>query len=266
MPIEIKKIEELKYLKESHNKLVNNILTKYSKANKSDFDCKGHRWGMLIDISRCIGCSSCVVACQIENNIPVVGYSELQKGRSMQWITINRIKDANALTNNMYIPIMCQHCEKAPCEMVCPVTASTHSPEGINETTYNRCVGSRICMTNCPYKVRKFNYLDYSNRYIEPLNLIFNPDVTVRMKGVVEKCSFCVQRIEKARNKALLDGLLHIPDGLVKTACQQACPMDAIIFGDLNDDDSEIRKYIDNNTTYALLGEKGTIPSIYYKI
>ena len=224
------------------------------------YEYKNHKWAMAIDIDSCTGCNACVIACQAENNIPIVGPENIQKGRDMYWMNTDRYKIKD---KNVFLPLMCQHCDNAPCESVCPAHASTHSPEGLNETTYNRCVGTRFCMVNCPYKVRKFNYSDYHRDEKKPFNNIYNPDVTVRMRGIVEKCSFCVQRINEAKYKAKDAGLEKVPDKFFQTACQQACPSKAIIFGDINDPGSEISKAVKHGA-FRLLEELNTKPSVYY--
>lgn len=223
----------------------------------------GQKWGMLIDLSRCVGCNSCVISCQFENNIPFVGKNEVLKGRIMHWIKIDRYEGKN-FDDIYFEPMLCQHCENAPCESVCPVGATSHSPEGINEMTYNRCIGARFCMVNCPYNIRKFNYENYYESIRSPLENMLNPEITVRMRGIAEKCTFCVQRINRQRIESKNKGLKYIPDGNIKTACQEACPSEAIVFGDLNDNKSEISKLRKEKDVFHKLEFLNTKPSVAY--
>ena len=229
---------------------------------------EGHKWGMAIDLNACTGCSACVVGCQAENNVPVVGKAEMRKSRDMAWLRIDRYfapaSEAGADSPRVsFQPMLCQHCDNAPCETVCPVLATSHSSEGLNMQVYNRCVGTRYCANNCPYKVRRFNWFDYAHQDAVQ-NLSLNPDVTVRTRGVMEKCSFCVQRIYTAKADAGLEGR-ELRDGDVKSACQQSCPADAIVFGDLNDPDSRVSKLARSARGYRVLSELGVGPSVFYQ-
>ena len=224
----------------------------------------GNAWGMVVDQTACIGCNACVVACQAENNIPIVGKEQVAVGREMHWLRIDRYHVGGLDNPETYFqPMMCVHCEKAPCEVVCPVAATVHDSEGTSNMIYNRCVGTRYCSNNCPYKVRRFNYLDYVDENIPSLKLLRNPDVTVRTRGVMEKCSYCIQRISAGRIAAKLENRA-IADGEVVTACQQACPTRAIVFGNLNDPQSQVQRLKQSPLNYGVLAELNTQPRTTY--
>lgn len=223
-----------------------------------------HKWGMVIDLSACVGCSACVIACQSENNIPVVGPEQVRAGRDMHWMRIDRYYEGDPGNPSVrHQPMLCQQCADAPCEIVCPVNATTHSADGLNQMTYNRCIGTRYCSNNCPFKVRRFNFFDYTSMKKEPETFVFNPEVTVRPRGVMEKCTFCVQRIQNAKQQARIENR-KIADGEIQPACAAACPAGAIVFGDLNDGASRVAVLSRMDRHYRLLEDLGIKPSITY--
>jgi molybdopterin-containing oxidoreductase family iron-sulfur binding subunit len=252
-------------------------IVEHNKSLYKERSYPHHHWGMAIDLSKCTGCSNCVIACQAENNVPVVGKEEVHRVHEMHWLRIDRYYSGEEDNPEvLFQPVLCQHCQNAPCENVCPVAATNHSSEGLNQMIYNRCFGTRYCNNNCPYKVRSFNWFNYTaagtltgnlrdkgNMTSEIRRMVLNPDVTVRSQGVIEKCSFCVQRIQAAKLKAKSENRALYPNE-VHSACSQSCPADAIVFGDLNDKDSELVRLITSGRRYNLLEELFTMPSVNY--
>jgi len=236
---------------------------------KQEFE--GHHWALVVDLNACTGCGACAIACQAENNVPVVGKEEVIKKRIMHWIRIDRYyKEDEGNPSVVHQPVMCQHCDNAPCENVCPVAATTHSNEGLNQMSYNRCIGTKYCINNCPYKVRRFNWYKYADNEEFDYNMnddlgrmVLNPDVTVRSRGVVEKCSFCVQRIQENKEQAKLENR-DLEDGEITPACAQSCPANALVFGDLNDPESRVSKMVNSNRNYHLLEQLHTKPTVSY--
>ncbi|MDE0104738.1 MAG: 4Fe-4S dicluster domain-containing protein [Bryobacterales bacterium] len=220
------------------------------------------QWGMAIDLDRCTGCEACVVACASENNVPTAGEDQAAKGRTKHWIRIDRYYEGDFPNIRVrHRPVLCQQCDEAPCEPVCPVNATYQNAEGLNVQIYNRCIGTRYCAINCPYTVRFFNW--YPPEWAEPLGLQLNPDVSVRPAGVVEKCTFCVQRIKRAKLNATAEGR-EVGDGEIQPACVQSCPAEAMVFGDLSDPSSRVARLANSRRAQRLLEELGTKPRVFY--
>lgn len=263
-PIRSASLDEYRAAPSSVGQRPSRVLSLYPEAPKPVEPSAVNQWAMTIDLTTCTGCGACVVACQAENNIPVVGASESRNGRAMHWIRIDRFfAGREAELAALLQPMLCQHCERAPCEYVCPVEATVHSDDGLNEMVYNRCVGTRFCSNNCPYKVRRFNWYDYNAKLTETEIMVKNPNVTVRERGVMEKCTFCVQRIREAEIAAGREGK-PLRGSDVHTACQQACPSNAIVFGSLTEADSEVVRRRNEPRAYAALYDLGTEPRVRY--
>ncbi|NRB63198.1 MAG: 4Fe-4S dicluster domain-containing protein, partial [Saprospiraceae bacterium] len=281
----VRELEELKHHMDEKRaeaqKLNEHTLYPYEEYRDNIYE-QGHHWGMHIDLNLCTGCAACQVACVAENNVPVVGKREVARHHEMTWLRIDRYYYGDYENPNVvYQPMMCQHCDNAPCENVCPVAATNHSGEGLNQMTYNRCIGTRYCANNCPYKVRRFNWLDYTTADLFPANevnvsnedlpfgadnltrMVLNPDVTVRSRGVIEKCSFCVQRIQEGKLTAKREGRM-LQDNDVKPACQTACSTGAIVFGDRNNKEGELAKRLENPLNYLVLEEVNVQSSVFY--
>jgi molybdopterin-containing oxidoreductase family iron-sulfur binding subunit len=291
-PVRETTLEEFKKDPKSNNPdvLISSVDHQKKRPNELNlwrsFPREGHFWNLSIDLNACIGCGACVVGCTSENNVPVVGKDEVRRSREMQWLRIDRYYSSDGTEGDydamevpsseknlevVFQPIMCQHCNHAPCETVCPVAATTHSTDGLNQMIYNRCVGTKFCLNNCPYKVRRFNWFNYNSSKFADVNpaqddwgrMVLNPDVTVRSRGVMEKCSMCVQRIQEGKLKTKKKGE-KLQDGEIQMACASACPTNAITFGDANDKNSKVAQLNNDPRRYYLLEELDTQPSVHY--
>jgi molybdopterin-containing oxidoreductase family iron-sulfur binding subunit len=221
-----------------------------------------HRWGMAVDLDRCTGCQACVAACHAENNLPISGPEQAAMGRAVHWIRVDRYYEGEFPDIKVkYMPVLCQQCDDAPCEPVCPVYATYHNAEGLNVQVYNRCVGTRYCGNNCPYSVRFFNW--FEPEWPQPLELQHNPDVSIRPSGVMEKCTFCIQRVQRAKRESQAERR-SLADGEVQPACVQSCPAEAMTFGDLNDPDSRVSRLAASGRANRLLEDLGTKPKVFY--
>jgi len=240
------------------------LLEKFRRYTKPGYyDTFDYHWTMSIDLDRCTGCGACTVACQAENNLPIVGEEHFREKRQMKWLRIERYWEGDYPDAKLhFLPMLCQHCDQAPCETPCPVAATYHNQDGLNAQVYNRCIGTRTCAVYCPYDVRYFNWFTYT--WDEPLEQQLNPDVTVREKGVMEKCTFCIQRIRQAKDTAKDEDRRRVRDGEVTPACVQTCPTEAMVFGDLNDPESRVSKMVGNERSYHVLEELNTSPSVVY--
>ncbi len=244
--------------------LIEKYIEKYKEYRRPGYyEAYDYHWTMTIDLDRCTGCEACMVACQAENNLPIVGEKRFAQRREIKWIRIERYWEGEYPNAKLrFIPMLCQHCDQAPCETPCPVAATYHNQDGLNTQIYNRCIGTRTCAVYCPYEVRYFNWFTY--KWDEPLEQQLNPDVSVREKGVMEKCTFCIQRIRMAKDNAKDDGRRRVRDGEVTPACVETCPTEALVFGDSNDPDSRVSGMMNSPRGYKVLEHLNTVPSVVY--